>query len=286
MRHPRRLAVNRCEAALYVLGRSRLDRGNGIAFSNGVVGIPGGHGVTITPLTRRLPSHVKEIPVNDSDFAPSAGASVADDRAERIVEAALAEFSEYGYSGSRLESVARRAGISKPTLLRHFASKDEIFREVVRSTLVGCMQPLHEKLAHTNGGPVSAVEQIREFATSYWAMMRRPALTQVLRLSIGELPRFPELAVFQVTETLERSLRALERIIQGGIARGELRPHDARASARTVLATVAAHALWFAEPEIYAGVTGNDRDQAERATIESLVEAIGPVRDSDSSRHD
>ncbi len=117
---------------------------------------------------------LNEIPVNDSDFAPSAGASVADDRAERIVVAALAEFSENGYSGSRLESVARRAGISKPTLLRHFASKDEIFREVVRSTLVGCMEPLHERLAHTNGGPVSAVEQIREFANSYWAMMETP----------------------------------------------------------------------------------------------------------------
>jgi AcrR family transcriptional regulator len=236
----------------------------------------------ITPLTRHLLSHGNEIPVNDSDFAPSAGASLANDRAERIVVAALAEFSENGYSGTRLESVARRAGISKPTLLRHFTSKDEIFREVVRSTLVGCMEPLHEQLAHTNGGPVSAVEQIREFATSYWTMMRRPALTQVLRLSIGELPRFPELAVFQATETLERSLRALERIIQSGIARGELHPHDARASARTVLATVAAHALWFAEPEIYAGVTGSDREQAAQATIESLVAAIAPVRDGQS----
>jgi AcrR family transcriptional regulator len=224
--------------------------------------------------------------VNDSEFAPVAGASVADDRAERIVVAALAEFSENGYSGSRLESVARRAGMSKPTLLRHFASKDEIFREVVRSTLIGCMEPLHERLAHPNGGPVNAVEQIREFARSYWAVMRRPALTQVLRLSIGELPRFPELAVFQVTETLERSLRALERIIQGGIARGELGARDARASARTVLATVAAHALWFAEPEIYAGVTGSDREQAAQATIESLVEAIVPARDSESSRNE
>lgn len=217
----------------------------------------------------------------DTDFAPVLGNSAADDRAERIVAAALAEFSEKGYSGSRLEAVARRAGMSKPTLLRYFSSKDEIFREVVRSTLVGCMSSLNGASHNGNrSSPGTAAEQVRAFARSYWAMMERPSLVEVLRLAIGELPRFPELAVFYVTETLERSVHTLQRIIEGGIARGELRPHDARASARTVLATLAAHALWFAHPEIYAGLTGSDRDHAAAATLDSVVEALAPVREA------
>lgn len=214
----------------------------------------------------------------DTDFAPVLGNPIADDRAERIVAAALAEFSEKGYSGARLAEVARRAGMSKPTLLRSFASKDEIFREVVRSTLVGCVASLNGHSPHDNGSVVTAAEQVRDYARAYWAMMERPALVEVLRLAIGELPRFPELAVFYVTQTLEQSVHTLQRIIEGGIARGELRPHDARASARTVLATLAAHALWFAHPEIYAGVTGSDRDHAAAATLESVVEALAPVR--------
>ena len=234
----------------------------------------------MTPLTRHLLSHVNEIPVNDSDFAPLEGVPAADERAESIVAAALAEFSEHGYSASRLTSVARRAGVSKATLLRYFASKDEIFREVVRSTLVGCMTPLHDRLPHSNGGSVTAADEIQAFAKQYWAMMEQPALAEVLRLAIGELPRFPELAVFYVTETLERSFRTLERIIDGGIARGELRPQNARASARTVLATITAHALWFGHPEIYGGLTGHDRDRAAAATMQSLVEALVPVRES------
>ena len=236
----------------------------------------------ITPPTRHLLSHDNEIPVNDSDFASLEGATAAEERAGRIVAAALAEFSEHGYSASRLTSVARRAGVSKATLLRYFASKDEIFREVVRSTLVGCMTPFHDLLPHSNGGSVTAADEIRAFAKRYWAMMERPELAEVLRLAIGELPRFPELAVFYVTETLERSFRTLEHIIDGGIARGELRPQNARASARTVLATITAHALWFGHPEIYGGLTGHDRERAATATIQSLVETLVPVGEAPS----
>lgn len=238
---------------------------------------PDGHGVTNTPLTRHLVSQQLRLPVNDIDFAPVAGAPNPTERTDRIVSAALAEFSENGFSASRLTSVARRTGISKPTLLRYFASKDEIFREVVRTTLIGCMAPIHDGVPLSNGGRVTAVDQVRAFAKAYWRVMERPELTEVLRLAIGELHRFPELAVFYVTETLERSFRTLERIIAGGIARGELRPHDARASARTVLAAITAHALWFARPDIYGGLIGHDRERAAAATIESLVEVLVPV---------
>src|SRR6476659_10220921 len=86
---------------------------------------------------------------------------------------------------------------------------------------------------------------VRALARRYWTTMERPELVAIVRLAIGELPRFPELAVFHATEALERFVRTLERIIEGGIARGELHPVDARAAARTILATLAAHALWF-----------------------------------------
>ena len=118
---------------------------------------------------------------------------------------------------------------------------------------------------------------MRAFARRYWNTMERPELVAILRLAVGELPRFPELAVFHATEALERFVRTLERIIEAGIARGELRPVDVRASARTILATLAAHALWFAHPGIYAGITGSDRERAAAATIETLVQVLSPA---------
>jgi hypothetical protein len=40
---------------------------------------------------------------------------------------------------------------------------------------------------------------------------------------------------------------------------------------------LAAHALWFAYPGIYAGITGSDRERAVATTIETLIQTLGPV---------
>ena len=46
------------------------------------------------------------------------------ERADEIVDAALALFSERGYSATRLEDVAERAGVAKGTVYLYFASKE------------------------------------------------------------------------------------------------------------------------------------------------------------------
>ena len=198
-----------------------------------------------------------------------------DERADQIIAAALLAFGETGYAETKLADIARRAGVSTSTVLRYFPSKDEIFREVVRTTLLGSLSSRDE--AAVPACQPSAADAVRALARRYWTTMERPELAAVVRLIIGELPRFPELAVFHATEALERFVRTLERIIEGGIARGELRPVDARAAARTILATLAAHALWFAYPGIYAGITGTDRERAIATTIETLVQTLGPI---------
>ena len=198
----------------------------------------------------------------------------ADGRADQIVSAGLAEFGEHGYAAARLADIARRAGVSLTTLARYYPTKAELFREVVRSALLD-IRSAPEVSAPDAGD--SAVDAVRAFARRYWRTMERPEAVGIVRLAIGELPRFPELAVFHATERIERLVRTLEAVIRGGIASGELRVGDARAAARTILATVAAHALWFAYPMIYAGVTGADRERTAAATIESLVQSLGPV---------
>ena len=200
-----------------------------------------------------------------------------DQRADRIVAAALAAFGEKGYAESRLADIARRACVSQSTLLRYFPSKEEIFREVVRSTLLENLRAEPEATPDLAAPRAdgSSSDAVRAIARRYLSTMERPELAGITRLIIAELPRFPELAVLHATEALERFVHLLERTIERGVARGELRPVDIRAAARTILATLAAHALWFAYPAIYGGVTGGDRERAAAATIETLIQALG-----------
>ncbi len=53
-------------------------------------------------------------------------------RRQAIVAAAVEVFAERGYRGSSLGEIASRVGITQPGIVHHFASKDELLREVVR----------------------------------------------------------------------------------------------------------------------------------------------------------
>ena len=59
------------------------------------------------------------------------------ERREAIIEAALDEFISRGFTATRLDDVARRAGVAKGTIYLHFKDKESMFEELVRTVIVG-----------------------------------------------------------------------------------------------------------------------------------------------------
>src|SRR5262249_18040312 len=57
------------------------------------------------------------------------------ERRDAILAAALEEFSANGFSGTRLDDVAERAGVAKGTIYLYFHDKENLFQELVRSML-------------------------------------------------------------------------------------------------------------------------------------------------------
>lgn len=53
----------------------------------------------------------------------------------RLLDAALVEFARFGYEGAKLAEIAERAGISRPSLLYHYSSKDELYGALVKKVL-------------------------------------------------------------------------------------------------------------------------------------------------------
>jgi AcrR family transcriptional regulator len=198
--------------------------------------------------------------------------SSQDTRIDRILEAALAEFGRQGFAGAREGVIAREAGVAAATLKRLFPAKEELFREVVRSTIVSTLEA--GPLTASRPVPEGGIARLKEFAQWFWRTMEEPSQAALLRLSVGELQRFPELAVFLATEVVGRAAHQLERILIESVHEGEFRIADPRVTARVILAALITHAQWFARPDIYGGLTGVDREGAEKAVIEVLLEAL------------
>lgn len=102
---------------------------------------------------------------------------------ERLLAAAEFHFGHSGFAGARLEAVARDAGISRPSLLYHFPSKEALYEAVIESSFAQLGAALAEAMAVKN----SFADQIDASLVGYIAFIERhPAIAQlVLREILG-----------------------------------------------------------------------------------------------------
>jgi AcrR family transcriptional regulator len=140
-------------------------------------------------------------------------------RREAILTAALDEFSARGFAAARLEDVARRAAVAKGTIYLHFASKEALFQELVR-TMLGPLVATLDQLRATDLPMRTALERFGDlFVTGIYGTRRR----DVVHLVISEGARFPKLAEFYYREVVERGMAAMRALLERAIARGEIR---------------------------------------------------------------
>ena len=51
---------------------------------------------------------------------------------EKIMDAALIEFAEHGYAGTKTKNIAEKSGLSEMTLFRRFKTKKNLFEQVLK----------------------------------------------------------------------------------------------------------------------------------------------------------
>ena len=120
-------------------------------------------------------------------------------RPEEITAAALEQFVERGYAGTRLEDVAARAGVSKGTVYLYFANKEELFKAVVREGLVSPIAEMRGLVDHFEG---STFELIRMMLFGWWERIGATRIGGIPKLIISDAGNFPELARFYLAEVV------------------------------------------------------------------------------------
>jgi AcrR family transcriptional regulator len=134
------------------------------------------------------------------------------------LSAALDEFSIRGFEATRLDDVARRAGVAKGTIYLYFRDKESLFQELIRTMLtplVGTIEAMGEADV-----PVALLADriVDLFVREIYETRRK----DVIRLMITEGRRFPKLAEFYYREVLSRVIGAVRALLRRAAARGDI----------------------------------------------------------------
>lgn len=137
---------------------------------------------------------------------------------QRVLAAAGELFDTYGYQGSTIREIARRAGVAVGSVFTTFSSKGEILAEVMEARLEPLYAEVDRVMSHVGG---SAADRLRAlFAVHFTFEFRR------VRLFLSHIA-----AAYDWTQSLsprpygrnERLIAAVRRVLVEGVAAGDVR---------------------------------------------------------------
>ncbi|MEM8781640.1 MAG: TetR/AcrR family transcriptional regulator [Planctomycetota bacterium] len=147
-------------------------------------------------------------------------------------------FMRQGFERTSMEAIAAAAGVSKPTLYRHFADKPALFRAVIRHVggYVESRWP-----AYAPDEPL--VDRLDRFAVSLHGLLFQPSSLAFVRLVIQEAGRDPVVGETYRELVDEPMTRHLRRAVA---ETGEVGRKETAAMAETFLALVRDPWFWSA----------------------------------------
>ncbi|WP_128946569.1 TetR/AcrR family transcriptional regulator [Bradyrhizobium zhanjiangense] len=187
----------------------------------------------------RAGSHAPEAGA-DAEARVSNRAARAAERRAAIVEAAMDEFITRGFAATRLDDIARRAGVAKGTIYLHFKDKESMFEELVRIVIV----PVVTRLTALPPPVGSVRDLIEAFAGNFLKEVIGTRRGDLVRLIVAEGPRFPSVADFYYREVVSRGIAAMRALIELGIARGEIREKDLARYPQILVAPAMIAVIW------------------------------------------
>ena len=162
-------------------------------------------------------------------------------RPQELLASAIELFVERGFASTRLEDVARRAGVSKGTLYLYYANKEDLFKAVVRQSILPMIGDAEASVAEFEG---HSAELLRHVILSWWRRIGATKASGISKLILAEADNFPELARFYQQEVMTRGIGMISNMLERGIRRGEFRAIDVPQTAQVLIAPLMMLSTW------------------------------------------
>ncbi|MEN6369693.1 MAG: TetR/AcrR family transcriptional regulator [Thermotogota bacterium] len=154
-------------------------------------------------------------------------------RVDDVIRAAVAEFVEKGFEGASVESIAKRAKLTKGGLYHHFKSKDEILLAANDQF----MDPIR-RMAEKAEAAASPAAGLGAFFLAYLEHWReRPRELAVVALTLAKAVQ--DSSWWPMMATYSREMTGFyRRLLEKAAAAGEIAAGDAEAQATAILGAV------------------------------------------------
>ncbi|MBI9049607.1 MAG: TetR/AcrR family transcriptional regulator [Anaerolineaceae bacterium] len=143
-----------------------------------------------------------------------------DEMREKIFSGALRVFSHRGYAATRISDIAKACGISHGLLYHYFASKDEIFTELVKNATTSSANALLHT-ASIEAPAIQKIEWITAEILKYIGSDSDSAYYFFLMVQISVSESLPE-SVMEIMKTASEPNNIMTRIIAEGQQQGDI----------------------------------------------------------------
>jgi TetR/AcrR family transcriptional repressor of mexJK operon len=152
---------------------------------------------------------------------------------DQILSGARRVFLRDGFAAASTDAIAAEARVSKRTLYVYYSSKEELFADVMRKlTIENPQTRALETIEEMSPGSEGELRRdLLELAEKIVTTMMQPDYLALLRTTIADTHRFPQLGgIFRATVP-ERALRSFAIFVERGRERGVVGPDIAGGTA-------------------------------------------------------
>lgn len=161
---------------------------------------------------------------------------IKDEMREKIFSGALRVFSHRGYAATRISDIAKACGISHGLLYHYFASKDDIFTELVSNAITSSANAL----LYAESMDLPAIEKIEWIITeilNYISADSDSAYYFFLMVQISVTESLPA-SVMELVQTASVPQNVMNRMIADGQQQGDIDEGDVEQMTNAIWASI------------------------------------------------